>query len=134
MFESSEEQVRKEIEKSKYEFIVTGETIIANKFFDKYEEIKDCIRKYGCETSECFLYHGSQLKGHFGIVGNHFDKPEVKEDDDDTKDRGYYGVGIYATDDIFYASMYSNNRHILRFNRTASVICCTAIYNKMFSI
>lgn len=34
MFESSEEQDRNDIEKSKYEFIVTGETIITNRFFN----------------------------------------------------------------------------------------------------
>lgn len=135
MFESSEEQVRKDIEKSEYEFIVTGETIIANKFFNEYEEIKNAILKEGSESSECFLYHGSQLKNHFGIVGEHFNEPNVDECIDDDigglKDRGYYGIGIYATDDIFYASMYSNNRYMLKYNRMASIICCRAIYNKM---
>ena len=45
-------------------------------------------------------------------------------------DSGYYGKGIYATENIFYALMYANGYKVLPINKVAHVICCKAIYNR----
>lgn len=45
-------------------------------------------------------------------------------------DPGYYGQGIYATDNPYYALMYSNGFHELGINQKAYIICCRSIYNE----
>ena len=44
-------------------------------------------------------------------------------------DSGLFRRGIYATEDIFYASYYTNSGKFLDFNQKAHVICCLAVYN-----
>ena len=38
--------------------------------------------------------------------------------------------GVYATNNMFYASMYGNGFSILKNNDKAPIICCSAIYNE----
>ena len=43
MFEKAEEEVRNDIKNNPYEMIIIGQTIIANKYFDDYNNIKKKI-------------------------------------------------------------------------------------------
>ncbi|KAK8876070.1 hypothetical protein M9Y10_006254 [Tritrichomonas musculus] len=79
------------------------------------------------EIKELFLYHGTNILNQPKIIQNHYlmpGKDEVKQTDD-----GYYGKGIYATDNIFYATMYSNDYNILNDREKTSVLCCISFYN-----
>ena len=128
LYNELEAQVRKDLEDNPYEMIMTGQTIITSKHFGEYEDIKDELKD---EATERFLYHGSKLVNHFKIATGEFYNPA--EDDDNKikrKDAGYYGVGIYATDNIFYASMYANDVNTLGINEKTYVISCRSIYNK----
>ena len=86
------------------------------------------MKKSSIKFKERILYHGSRMDNHSKIVKSHFKMPgkdEVKQ-----LDPGYYGKGIYATDNIFYASMYGNGFSYLKYNEIAPVICCISIYNE----
>lgn len=134
LFEAAEKEVRREIKENSIEFIITGETIIANKYLEDYNEIKKLFLDENLGFVECFLFHGSRLNNHPRIVSRNFTTPY---DDDyvQSNDPGYFGKGIYATDNLFYASMYSNDgKHFLQYGDKVSVFCCRAIYNKMLCI
>lgn len=45
-------------------------------------------------------------------------------------DPGYYGKGIYATENLYYASLYGNGYQLLQDNQKTSIVFCRAIYNK----
>ena len=83
------------------------------------------------EPIELNLYHGSNSANHKSIIINHFYRAGNKKVK--RLDESYFGKGIYATDNIFYATGYSNDCNILRFNEKASVFCCQAIYNPRHS-
>lgn len=126
MFEEAENQIRKDIENNAFEMIITGETIFANKYFEEYKEIKEYIPSQ--DAYECFLYHGSNIKNHAKILEKHFYMPG--NDVCHMRDPGYFGIGIYATENPFYAAVYEAGYHILNINEKTSIICCRAIYNK----
>ena len=126
LYKELERQIREDIYNNPYELIIIGQTLITSKYFEEYGKIK-C--KLAEEALERFLYHGTLLINHSKIAHNHFYMPgqdkEVK-----LRDGGYYGQGIYATDNIFYASMYANGCSLLNINEKTYVICCRSIYNK----
>lgn len=126
LFDQLEEQVRRDIENNPYELIIVGQTIIADKYLDEYEKIKSKISQD--EVVERFLYHGSALKNHQKIVKQHFLMPGQDKNIKQI-DAGYYGKGIYATENIFYALMYANGYRVLDINESAYVLCCKAIFN-----
>lgn len=127
LFEEAEKQVRKDIESNPHEMVIIGHTIIANKYFDEYNKIKSKIPKD--DLIEKFLYHGTRLANHQSIVRKHFSIPG--QDKVEQRDEGFYGRGIYANENMFYASMYANG-HELETNEKASVFCCSAIYNQKY--
>lgn len=127
IYEKAEEQVRQDIRNNPFELIIIGQTIIANKFNNEYEKIKIQISQKN-SIHETFLYHGSRLANHEKIVNKHFLMPG--SDKMKQLDPGYYGKGIYATDDVFYASLYGNSYKILENNQKTSIVYCRAIYNK----
>lgn len=108
--------------------VITGQTIIANKYFDQYNDVK---RRIPAENVyEGFLYHGSRISNHQKIVKKHLYMPGVDKEIKQL-DAGYYGVGIYATENIFYASIYANKYpNPLKVNEKTSVICCRVIFDK----
>ncbi|KAK8836431.1 hypothetical protein M9Y10_037686 [Tritrichomonas musculus] len=134
LYRSAEEEVLKEIKDNSIEFIITGETIIANRYFKEYNDIKQQFQDANEGCVECFLYHGSNLKNHPSIVSENFKTP-YEEGYTPSNDPGYFGKGIYATDNMFYASMYSNGgKNYLECGDKASVFCCRAIYNSKLCI
>lgn len=132
LFEEIENKVRKDIEISDIESIIIGETIIANKYYEEYLKIKEKINTIGEEETQCFLYHGTKLSNQPKIIRNHFLMPG-QDMIGPQIDNGYFGKGIYATDNIFYASMYSNGYKILKFNEKVSVIGCLGIFSESHS-
>ena len=130
MYHSMEEKVRFDIENSPNELTIVGETIIANKYIEKYKESKQEIIEKVKELDkikELFLYHGTSILKQPMIIKDHYLMPG--KDKVEQTDQGYYGKGIYATDDIFYATMYSNNYNLLKDNEKVSVLCCISFYN-----
>lgn len=129
LFKEAEQQVREDIRNNQFEMILVGHTVIANKYLDEYQKIKSRIPSY--DVVERFLYHGSKLNNHQKIVKKHFYMPgQDNADDIKTTDDGYFGKGIYATENLFYASKYANGYHDLDINEKTYVICCRSIYNK----
>ena len=137
LFESAEEQVYEDIRKNEIELIIIGETIIANKYFEEYNNIKQEILKeienkdeYKNVKNELFLYHGSSLKNHLKIIKSHFYSPNTNIP---RADGGYFGRGVYATDNIFYAAMYTFKPYrLLNFDDSENkgyVFCCQAIFH-----
>lgn len=127
LYEAAEKQVRNDIENNSHELIIIGQTIICNKHLKEYEDIKLKIPKES--VGEMFLYHGSRLANHQKIVKDHFLMPGVDKINRKTDD-GYYGKGIYATDNIFYSAMYTIGLKYPKFNEKVSVICCRGVFNQ----
>lgn len=126
LFEEAEKQILKDIQNNAFEMIITGHTIIANKYLSQYNKIKAKIPQN--DVFKCFLYHGSRLNNHTKIIKNHFLMPG--KDAMEQTDKGYYGKGIYATENMFYASIYGNEYNVLKYYEKTSIICCRVIYNK----
>ncbi|KAK8857555.1 hypothetical protein M9Y10_015960 [Tritrichomonas musculus] len=127
LYKELETQVRKDIKENPYEMIIVGQTLITSKFLEnEYKLIKSKLKD---NAFECFLYHGSKLVNHPKIAHDHFLNP-AQDKEVKTRDSGYYGIGIYATDNIFYASMYANGYNVLEINGITYVISCRSIYNK----
>ena len=131
IYERLETQIRDDIKDNPFELIIVGQTIIANKSLDNYASIEKMIPKYN--QRQPFLYHGTNQSNHQKIVDNGFLDPN-KDKIEKKTDSGYYGKGIYATDDIFYASKYANSYTDLDFYSKAYVICCMTIYNSNFCV
>ena len=129
IYERLETQIRDDIKNSPFELIIIGQTIIANKNIKNYSSIEEKIPKYN--QRQPFLYHGTNQSNHQKIINKHFLMPGQDKIEKKT-DSGYYGKGIYATNDIFYASKYANSYADLDFNSKAYVICCMTIYNSNF--
>lgn len=126
IFSEFENQLREDIENNGIEMIIIGQTIFSNKYFDEYEKI---MKKIPIEKrKQKFLYHGTRLRNHQKILRKHFYMPGV---DQKIKmiDEGYFGQGISATDNLFYALKYSNGYNELEFNKKTHVLCCITIYN-----
>lgn len=117
----------KDVSQNEIELIIVAQTIITNKNIKKYNEIVKKI-KPDYNRKQLFLYHGTALKNHQLIVNNHFLMPGQDELPNKT-DSGYYGKGIYATDNMFYASKYANGYKGLNFNGKTHVICCMSVYD-----
>ena len=142
LYDEAEESIRNSVENNEVELIITGITIIASAKYNAWAELQISNRV------ELFLYHGSELQNHSSIIKKGFclqdeifDSDEermayIKEFGEINTDPGYFGIGFYATDNIFYASMYSkpNHKQYLNFNDTGSVICCKTIYNREFCV
>ncbi|KAK8835922.1 hypothetical protein M9Y10_040302 [Tritrichomonas musculus] len=136
IFEAAEEQVLENIRDQKVELIVLGTTIIANKYFNEYKGIKQKIesqlKDYANPTEkyENILYHGTKLKNIPGIVIEHFKDPD--DNKLKTTQNLYYGKGIYATENILYASIYGNYEHQMDYCDKTSVLCCQTIFNPKY--
>lgn len=143
MYNEAEESVRNSIENNEVELIITGITIIANKDHNSIKYIENGIP----DKVELFLYHGSEVQNHSSIIKNGFllpddiplDEDEInyrREFGDGCTDPGYFGKGFYATDNIFYASMYSKPEHkqYLKYNETGSIICCKTIFSRKYCV
>ena len=136
MIEKADKQLREDLKNNKFELVVKCQTILANKYLDEYKKIKQLIPIN--ERKERFLYHGTLLENHQKILEKHFIIPteNPQKSDNNNKiqkhDSGWYGKGIYATNNIFYALYYCNfpKPKILEYNEVANVILCDTIYNK----
>lgn len=127
LFDEAEKQVRSDIQKNAFEMVIIGQTIIQNKYFAQYNEIKRQIPPNN--VFEGFLYHGTRIANHQKIIKTHFYMPGVDKEIKQI-DFGFFGVGIYATENLFYASYYANYCNLLKINEKASIICCRVIYDK----
>ncbi|KAK8875571.1 hypothetical protein M9Y10_005740 [Tritrichomonas musculus] len=127
IFNEAEKHVRNDISNNKFEMIIIGETIIANKYNEEYEHIKKRIQKCG-QVEEIFLYHGTKIANQQNIVKTHFYMPG-KDAMTHTLDEGYFGKGIYATENLFYACLYGNGYQVLQPNQKTNVFLCRSIFN-----
>ncbi|KAK8841544.1 hypothetical protein M9Y10_027166 [Tritrichomonas musculus] len=125
IFKMAEEHIRKDLYNNEFEMIMVAQTVIANKYIEDYEKVKNRINSGDLKIA--ILYHGSKLANHTKIVKDHFLDPN--KDKKKQLDAGCYGKGIYATENMFYASMYANGYSVLGCNQKAPIICCLAIYN-----
>lgn len=114
--------------------IVVDQTIIPSNFFKHYEKIKKKILKKINESEkiERFLYHGTRFSNHPKIIKHHFIMPGSKKVE--KTDESYFGKGIYATDNIFYASLYGSSYHQMKGNDISSIFCCLSIHNPKYAI
>lgn len=127
----AEEQLRNDIKMNKYEMIINAITMITSSLNQEYEKQKLKIPQN--DLVEFFTYHGSVLANQFGIALESFKNP----DEDDMSgirrhDGGYYGVGIYSTDNPLYACIYAHHYRSLKPNEQASILYCKAFYNKKY--
>lgn len=129
IFNRLEDQLREDIKNNGVEMIIIDQTLIANKFLSEYEKLRKKIPKK--KEKQLFLYHGTPYDNHQSIVKNHFLMPG-QDKFDHRLDSGFFGKGIAATENLFYATMYSNRCKVLSFNEKANVIACIAIYNKSY--
>lgn len=127
LYENVEKQILKDVSQNEFEMIIVAQTIITNKNIDKYCEIISKINPD--DRKQLFLYHGTAFKNHQLIIKKHFLKPGQDKIPKVT-DTCYYGQGIYAADNMFYASKYANSYEDLEFNEKAHVFCCLCLYNK----
>lgn len=133
LFIAAENKVREDIINNELELVITGITIISNAYYKLTERIKNRILKGKNELSELFLYHGTILKNQYGIINKHFLMPD-NESNINQRDEGYFGIGIYATDNIYYASMYNEDfQHLPKYQK-GSILCCCAIYDPEYKI
>ena len=114
IYNQMEEKIREDLKANPYEMVIKDQQIFLNKFMNEYERIKKQIPKE--DVFESFYYHGSRLNNH---------QKTLK-----IKDVGFYGKGIYATDNPFYAALYGNGNKILGINEVTNIICCRVIFNK----
>ena len=128
IFNTAEKHIRDDINNNKFEMIITGETIIANKYNEEYEHIKKKIQKCG-EVKEIFLYHGTKIANQQNIIKTHFYMPG-QDTMTQTLDAGFFGKGIYATENLFYACLYANGYNILQPNQKTNVFYCRTIFNQ----
>ena len=126
------EKTLKNIQKNGIELIIIGETIIADEYFDEYELIRNRIKSNNEEETEYFLYHGTSLEKQSRIIQEHFLQPGQNKIEKQL-DNGFYGKGIYATNNIFYASIYSKGYQPLYCNDKATVLGCIGIYSQSHS-
>ncbi|KAK8896155.1 hypothetical protein M9Y10_014049 [Tritrichomonas musculus] len=124
-YNKMEEQVRNDIKKNPYEMIICGQSLLANKYMKDLEKIKGMHPEN--KWKDRFLYHGTALINHPKILDKHF-KDQNSADVKKT-DAGYYGIGIYGTNNLYYASYYANKLAFLKPDDKTYVICCRAIYN-----
>ena len=131
IFENAEKQIRNDIKTNEFEMIIIGQTVIANKYIKEFEELKNTIPKENQKV--VFLYHGTKFENQLSIVQKNFLVPKGEDESEwkrNAKDLGYFGKGIYATDNMFYAAKYSygyNNEFV--FNERTHIFCCMAVYN-----
>lgn len=133
LYDEAEEAVRKEIEENEIDLIVTGITIIANNQYESFKKLETKI----LNKEELYLFHGTKIEYQIDIAKEGFLSPDELEKKGKiikTTDTGEFGKGFYATNNIFYALMYSseNKNQYLEINEKNSVICCKTIYNKDF--
>lgn len=127
VFEKAERQIREDILRNDFDMVIVNETLIANKYNDQYQQIKGQIDSNSIE--ERFLYHGSLINNHYGIINEGF-FISGKSNSNKPKYGALFGFGVYATSNLFYASHYANDGKTLKFNQTAPVLYCKVIYNK----
>lgn len=131
LYDEAEKAVRAQIKENPIEIVVTGQTIIVNKYLYEYEKIKQEIPEE--KMCESFVYHGSTRNNHQSIIKNHFYMPGDKNIK--RRDEGFFGSGIYATDNMFYAAGYAYDEfQLLTFNNEAPVILCLSVYNEDYDI
>ena len=129
LYDELDAQLRKDLEDNPYELIVVGISGIASKYLDEYYEIKGQIPPE--KVHEGSLYHGSDIGNHSKIANSHFLNP-AKDDMKGKKvtDEGFYGKGIYSTDNAFYAALYGKEKKntILGVTEKANLLGCRVIY------
>lgn len=72
-----EDQFRKDIKSNTFELTINGQTIIPNKHFEEYNNIKNKVPSHN--IAERFLYHGTRLVNHQKIINSHFLMPGEDE-------------------------------------------------------
>ncbi|KAK8839761.1 hypothetical protein M9Y10_031466 [Tritrichomonas musculus] len=126
-----DKQIRDDIRMNDFEMILVGQTIIANRYINEFNQLKETIPNESRRV--VFLYHGTKLENHQSIIEKNFLVPrgnDEKEWEYQKNDVGYFGKGIYATDNIFYAAKYSYSiNKDIAFNEKVHVICCMAVFN-----
>ena len=130
IYDRAEKQIINDIRSNPYELTITRESLIVNKFDDQYNELKNTINNE--EVHECFLYHGTRFRNHYGIINSSFNVPNYDDSAFHDYDDGFYGSGVYSTDNIFYSTLYANGYNHLSPDETAYILYCKAFYNKDF--
>ncbi|KAK8848010.1 hypothetical protein M9Y10_019062 [Tritrichomonas musculus] len=128
IFKQVEKQIREDIINNEFEMIIVAQTVIANRNIEKFETIKNNIP--ASRRKVAYLYHGTKLDYHQSIVKEHFKMPG-QDEMTHFLDSGFYGKGIYSTENLFYASMYANGYCFLNFNQKTHVFCCLSVYDTM---
>lgn len=113
-FVNAEKMIRNDIASNQYELVIVAQSVIASEFLNEYQEIKNSINPEDIE--EKLLYRGSTLGKHFGIVENGFVISSHKG-----RNGALFGIGIYATSNLFYACHYGNGNEKMRIYQRAPV-------------
>ena len=117
IFDNAEKQILADILNCPFEIIVTDLNVIANNHINEFEEVK---KKISLEDQKIkYLYHLSNFNNYQIDKNSQFDS-------------GYFGVGIYATDNVFFATTIENNFHKLKKDEKVHIIFTKVIYNKAF--
>ena len=127
-----DKQIKNDIRMNDFEMILVGQTIIANRYINEFNQLKETIPNESRRV--VFLYHGTELKNYQSIIEENFLVPRGNDEKEwvyKKRDMGYFGKGIYATDNIFYAGHYSsdNFKNDITFKEKVHVICCMAVFN-----
>lgn len=123
-YENAEKMIKKDISQNQYEMVIVAESVIANKSLDEFQKIKNSI--YQSDKQEGFLYHGSGLGNHFGIIENGFYVPNGSSG----SHGALFGLGVYATENLFYACRYANGNYRMKIYKRVPVLLCKTIYNR----
>lgn len=131
LYDKCEKQLRDDVKASSYEMTFVGHSAIMMRFNDEYDEIKNKIPI--SQRTEKFLYHGSKIQNHYGIVNSSLYNPnEDSKNGIKVTDDGYYGKGTYATENFFYACYYANKLQFLKPGEKCSILLCKAVYNNNY--
>lgn len=125
LFQKAIENIKKSIRNSQIELILINQTIIASHDSYKFEMIKQAISEKGEDKAcELFLYHGTDFTNHVDLLNEGFDK-----------DSNFYSPNhVYATDNIYYATLFADSKHdLIKINQKRPLLCCLAVYNTDYS-
>lgn len=128
IFKEAENKIRDDVLINEFEIVLIAQTMIANRHLDEL-----LTREKNDHLKHFYVYHGTKLGCHQSIVKNDFLMPG-KDTLTHSTDDGWYGKGIYATDNMIYSAFYSSGYHLLSKNEKAHIICCIAIYNESNTI
>lgn len=123
-FAKAERKIRKDIAKDQYELVIVAQSVITNKFLDEYQRIKDSLDPF--DVKEKFLYRGALLNKHFMAIEKGFN------DNVKGSKGALFGLGVYATQNLFYACYYGNGNGCekVKIYDRAPVFLCKTVYNR----